>query len=344
MSNDDATMPNQQPDEVTGPCPICGEEVRKGALKCKHCEEWIRPRPSWWRVSWTEFRYGKTLWDVVSLLIVPLALLLIGTAFSFFDTQRQLAVESRRLAAQATVEADRSEEAVLQAYLDSMTDLLEKGLRQSEQGDTDRSIARARTLTVLRQLDEVRKGLLLLFLHESDLLGAGSGIDIEQEPVVSLNRADLSGAELVAVNLSGVNLRWTHLIRANLALADLSEANLRSAYMFEANLRQANLGRAYLFGAELGRANLSGADLTSAYLSRVSLVEADLGQANLSGANLALAKLTGADLEAADLTGANLNGADLTGANLRNAVVTDEQLAATSSLKGAMMPDGTVHE
>jgi uncharacterized protein YjbI with pentapeptide repeats len=38
------------------------------------------------------------------------------------------------------------------------------------------------------------------------------------------------------------------------------------------------------------------------------------------------------------LTGANLSGADLTGAT-----VAPEQLAQAKSLRGATMPDGTVH-
>jgi uncharacterized protein YjbI with pentapeptide repeats len=37
-------------------------------------------------------------------------------------------------------------------------------------------------------------------------------------------------------------------------------------------------------------------------------------------------------------------GADLSGTDLRGAIVTDEQLAQAKSLKGATMPDGTVHE
>jgi uncharacterized protein YjbI with pentapeptide repeats len=39
-----------------------------------------------------------------------------------------------------------------------------------------------------------------------------------------------------------------------------------------------------------------------------------------------------------------LTGADLTGADLEGAKIISEQLAQAKSIKGANMPDGTVHE
>ena len=41
---------------------------------------------------------------------------------------------------------------------------------------------------------------------------------------------------------------------------------------------------------------------------------------------------------------ASLTGAELTGANLHWASVADSQLAQAASLKGAIMPDETVHD
>jgi uncharacterized protein YjbI with pentapeptide repeats len=96
-------------------------------------------------------------------------------------------------------------------------------------------------------------------------------------------------------------------------------------------------------------ANLYQADLSEAVLSRAVLYHVSLGKANLKGANLDRADLIGANLREAILTGANLRGADLNKANLAwanlsGANVTSEQLGKAASLKGATMPDGTVHE
>ena len=49
--------------------------------------------------------------------------------------------------------------------------ILDKGLRRSEKDAEIRDVARARTLTVLRSLDGDRKGQVLRFLHEADLIG-----------------------------------------------------------------------------------------------------------------------------------------------------------------------------
>jgi hypothetical protein len=93
--------------------------------------------------------------------------------------------------------------------------------------------------------------------------------------------------------------------------------------------------------ADLKDANLRDAKLINPERDEpVSLEGAILEGADLQGADLQGADLQGADLEGADLREANLNGADLRWANLRRAKITPEQLEATSSLAGAIMPNG----
>jgi uncharacterized protein YjbI with pentapeptide repeats len=74
--------------------------------------------------------------------------------------------------------------------------------------------------------------------------------------------------------------------------------------------------------------NLYGADLHDACLRQIDLRNADLRKV---------------DLSEADLSGVDLSGADLSEAILSGAKVTDEQLAKAKSLKGATMPDGSIH-
>ena len=67
--------------------------------------------------------------------------------------------------------------------------------------------------------------------------------------------------------------------------------------------------------------------------------------ANLEGANLSGSFLKRIILKGAKLSGANLSGANLSEANLSEAKgLTGEQLAAAETLKGATMPDGSVHD
>jgi hypothetical protein len=87
---------------------------------------------------------GKTFWDWLQLLIVPLALVGIG----FWLTTQQDAQ-------QQLIEEQRADDAALQANLDQMNNLLlEYNLRSSKENSEVRTLARARTLTVLGRLDQ----------------------------------------------------------------------------------------------------------------------------------------------------------------------------------------------
>lgn len=210
---------------------------------------------------------GKTLWDWMELLIIPLVLA-VGAFFlnrSERETEREIAT-------------DRQQEAALQAYLDRMGELLlEKKLRTNKNKEV-RNVARTRTLTILRVLDEKRKGFVLRFLHEAGLIS-------KEKTIVDLADADLKGADLRGASLWGSNLKDV---------------------------------------------NLSNADMTGALLWNTRLWNANLTNAKLIGANF--------------MMWAELSGADLTSADLKAAKITEDQLSAAKSLKGATMPDGTIHE
>jgi uncharacterized protein YjbI with pentapeptide repeats len=222
-----------------------------------------------------------------------------------------------------------------------------------------RSLARARTLTVLSRLDSARKERLLQFLYEAGLLhkenhvinlnGADlSGIDLHRNNlsgsgpflipasggfggfVKPSNAADLHGAILSAANLEGAVLSDTDLGEADLSGAGLSTADLSGADLSDAYLQEADLSDAYLAGADLFGAILSDADLSKAYLAKERgegpganrgphARNVDLTLAVLKDTDLSEADLSGANLTAANLSNANLAGAKLSGANLSEA-------------------------
>jgi hypothetical protein len=232
--------------------------------------------------------------------------------------------EHYRIPAGPDESSDSSREAALQTYVARMTELIREGLHESRVHDPKRSFARERTLAALWQLDRERRGLLLRFLHEQDLMGeAEAGEGQEEDAIISLRDALLNREDFSGVDLSGAYLRGAYLNRANLSRVNLSGANLQLAQLARADLTMANLSGAWSVSAYLGEANLSGANLSGANLSRAYLGEADLTGANLSEANL--------------------SGADLSKANLFGAQVTERQLFWAKSLEGATTPDGTVH-
>ncbi|NLF01723.1 MAG: pentapeptide repeat-containing protein [Anaerolineales bacterium] len=289
---------------------------------------WPYKAPEWTgfggHVKAEDWEREKKLWDWFELLIVPVALAVGAFLLNRSErkAERRIAEERRqadqriaddRIKAERGIAEDRQQEERLQAYFDRMTELLlEKGLRDSQDDDEVRSIIRTRTLTVLRTLDATRQGLVVRFLHEAGLIYRGSSI-------VSLQEADLRGADLS---------------EANLREANLSRANLGEAVLSRADLGEADLSRAILGKADLSRAVLIGADLREAILSETDLIGAHLGVVDLRGANLSRANLSGADLSRADLGYTNLT----------EAIVTEEQLAHAKSLEGATMPDGSVHD
>jgi uncharacterized protein YjbI with pentapeptide repeats len=302
-----------------------------------------------------EWRGAKTLWDWIDLLLAPGALVAGVLVLSQAIRQMGREAEERRARTEWEITLDRSRETALQAYLDRMMDLMGDGLRGSDPGDVKRTIARARTLAVLRQLDVERKGLLLQFLHGSGLIGKGMEKEGEtRQVIVDLRKADLSGAnlrgaDLSEADLSEVNLNWTNLKGANLAGANLREAdlegvNLRGSDLRWADLKGARLSNADLIGTDLRWANLESADLSRANLSRAMLYEAHLEGANLSRAyarevNLSKAHAGEADLNGADLSRATLHEANLEGANLSHANLSSASLGeaclAWTKLQGA---------
>ena len=277
---------------------------------------------------WARTGFGeKTLWDLLQLLIVPLALAAIGFWFTAEQEERQQMMEAQQAQVEREIEAERAEQATLQAYLDQMgTLLLDRNLRTADENSDVRRLARARTLVVLDALSPLRQERVLRFLREAELIRATPP---NEHPVIPLKYATLENIELPhRILLRGADLQQADLSGANLAYIDL-----RDTYLAGAHLEGAHLHSADLEGADLSGANLADVDLSNAeelWKKGTFMRErgAGLGDADLSGANL---------------TGADLDSANLSGANLKDAHVTDEQLAECESLEGATMPDGTKH-
>jgi uncharacterized protein YjbI with pentapeptide repeats len=202
----------------------------------------------------------KTLWDKLNLfgtLAIPLVVVLATIGFGLL--QLQLADVQHQQDQQSAL--DQQWATILQTYIDNIQDLLlHDNLRGSKIGDEVAILARARTLTALHGLDPVRKGRLVQFIYEAQLIGFLDSKNNLHSPIIDLSDADLSDAFLFFAYLNGANL-----IRANLIRADLSDANLSDANFSDADLYLANLN-----GAILNGAILNGAILTQQQLDQVN--------------------------------------------------------------------------
>ena len=309
---------------------------------------------------------ARTLWDWLGLLSVPAAL---GAGAYWLnksqkDTELKIAEKAREKdrelaekarASEREIADSRQKQASLEAYYDRMTELLlEHGLRESAAESEMRSIARARTIAVVKSLDAERNRQLFAFLQASKLTEG-------KPPVVNLARADLSGSDLSNIAVIGADISQIKLISATLSgallrkvdlrMADLSQANLSHIDLNEVDLFQAILKETVISDALLYEVNLRGANLIGANISKTKFIQVNLSYANLGGADLSKTDLSNADLSMANLSGAILDSSSLSetclvGANLSVARLLDsrhwtiEQFDQVRSLEYTMMPDG----
>lgn len=236
---------------------------------------------------------GKTLWDWMSVLGVPLSLAVLGF---WFQSREQKRAEQQAKLERELATANQREE-LLQSYFDRLSTLLiDKKLIASVTSNEDRElldaaidVIRARTLSILRQFGEdgERKGSVVRFLVEAE--------------VIEKLKLDLSGVNLHSANLSGVNLRGANLRNANLCNSDLRSSDLSGAKLRGTNFHGANLYLAVLSDTNLSRADLSECDLRSVDFHNATLSGTNLNGTILLGSNLSTSK----GLDSGQFTGAN---------------------------------------
>ncbi len=188
---------------------------------------------------------AKTLWDWLDLLIVPVVLA-IGAFL----------LESSRKRGDERAEKDRQRQQVLDDYFAYISELVLNGkLAEGNAPDHVRCLARTRTLTALRLIDGARKGQVLQFLYEAGL--------ILKDPVVQLNGADCTHANLDEATLRGVELRGVYFGGASIRRANLADSDFRGSDFTAADFAD----------TDLSRSKLRQANFTKASLDRVRLSE-----------------------------------------------------------------------
>jgi uncharacterized protein YjbI with pentapeptide repeats len=315
-----------------------------------------------WNWEWTGLTQPnkqRTFWDWLSLLVVPIVLALGGYLFTRSESRRTQSVAEqqsaldRDLADQRTKEDrktadERRQDDLLQAYLDQIGQLLldkDRPLRQAKKDDEVRTLARARTVTVLPKLNGERKRSVLQFLYESGLINKNGCI-------LNLREADLTNTNLDGIILQGANLRES----------DLQDANSQSAEdgLVEANIKQIQEARRSVIGAQEAGVFRSGGWVpgwvrdttplvshpvgalrdtqgpTCPIAIRTMIIRRSLGEYDLGGPNL-----EEIDLEGANLQGANLKGANLKGAYLRTAFLSKANLFG-ANLEGACLQNANL--
>ena len=106
-----------------------------------------RKKKSGWLLSIRE----KTAWDWLQLMFAPALIAAIAGGFTLYTNTKQ----NQILAQREEAEKDRNQQALLIEYLDEISRLVEEqllNLNDDDNSETQRTIARARTLSV-REVD-----------------------------------------------------------------------------------------------------------------------------------------------------------------------------------------------
>lgn len=282
--------------------------------------------PDWLGITekrWTkqpdeEVRPPKTLWDLVQLAVIPIVLAAIALAFNSSESARERRREDLQAQRERVASLAARRDDALQAYLGQMSQLLlDHNLLRSLPASSVRASARALTLTVLRRLDGERKGQVVQFLYDANLLLRpispaerratavfGGGQPTKRFPPLSLDRADLSAVGLSGVTLDGADLTGT-------------------------NLRNANFSNASLLGASLDRTRLEEAEFSGASLGNATLRDSCISGAHFSNASIDFVSFQGSQGAHVDFRGSTLFGA----VNMfQGAVIEDSWLLPVNTL------------
>jgi len=286
--------------------------------------------------------------NLIGVLLIPFVIAAGTLYFTQQITFQQAQTSEQQHQTDIQLAQDQQQETTLEKYLDDMKDLLlNHGLGSYKSVDAVSQVAKVETFTTLRRLDPNRKGILLNFLFQARLIsfkvlthsGSRQTNDIDINPIINLSQADLSAAILDFAHLNNFSIvSISQEINCD-GLVDQTNKDVtqqkfpsivpvRGIYLEDTNLNGVHMHEAQLSLADLSNASLENADLSFTQMNCV-----DLSSSDLRGANLNYAELAGTDF----------SDADLSGANLFKALVSLKQLAQASSLKGATMPDGSVH-
>ena len=227
--------------------------------------------PSWTgfgqRIIAEKISPSKTLWDWLDLLIIPVAVGLLGWSFAQIE---KVKTQKR--------EEERAQKEILKSFFESMTNLIIVHNLQASPTQQTLAIARAIVNTAFNNMNGQRKGQVLQFLYESDL--------IDYDPKLLLLGVNLQNAILDEIVLGKSEIKGAFFNKAS-----IQRANLKGANLIGCDFSLANFSHSLLEGANLSYTNLSKSKLKNMDLRSVNFEGANLNGANLKGSKISYAQL-----------------------------------------------------
>jgi hypothetical protein len=228
--------------------------------------------------KWSGFQ-KKSFWDWLQLLIVPLMLALgafyLSSAADFRDSQ---------------IAQERKQQEILTDYFSKMQGLIvetkkSKQTPGSKESNSEerlllefRPTAKALTLSVLEQLDGKRKGKVITYLAESQLITVDNN-KLYPQPEIKLDGANLKEIVLENVDLYGIiDMKNKDQI--------INGIKINNANMKGANLSKVNLFKSNLMGSNLQNATLKNVDFTGSTMVDSRFINGQIIDVNFTDVKL----------------------------------------------------------
>jgi hypothetical protein len=230
--------------------------------------------------------------DVLSIICaaaVPIALG-IYTAITYQQDQEQ-AMKSQQLSINQTIES--RQDALYDQFLNNVYNLDKDGYLKEDKDPW--AFVNAYYRAAHRQLDPLRKGDVLKFLKEKELIGrnnCSSGCNTKQvKDIIRLRELNFDKVHLKSETgiLNKLNLQCVVFDQVSMSDGTFSFTNLNGVSFDGARLDNANFGNSslvcasfngtYLEGVDFGNSNLKDAHFENVDLSKVKLTEEQKNQA-----------------------------------------------------------------
>ena len=189
---------------------------------------------------------------------------------------QELALNDARRTQDLAIADNKQRDAVLNMYIRDLSNLLLVNNYILNRPMLN-SIIRPMTLTVLRQLDPLRKVLLIKFLYESKMLRT----DYENIRV-DLTDADLNRIRIGRIQMRNISLSRTSMINASFISTDLNRADFQGADLTNALFMNTDLSEVNFYRTRLVRVQFNGSILIHSDMASADLTQSLITEEQMS--------------------------------------------------------------
>lgn len=200
--------------------------------------------------------------------------------FNISNEQREMSEKQRKHEFDIQIQQYRN--TLLVEYIKEIGQMLEHNQGSLTNNTITATLARVKTLTILRQLDTYGKIQIIQFLYEAGQLNANNKpLDLSTADLNNMNMNNsISELPMHRLCLAGAYLR-----HSSFAGRDLTSANFHGAYLNEVNFGHAILKNVNFSYTILTKASFLRSNLVNSDFSHANIIEADLTQAMIDHAN-----------------------------------------------------------